>query len=200
MAEAQGGSNERPLSPVETKWPMRKIGYLMITVGFLAGSLAAIVDKENVQWGCFAAALAVGVVGVGLVRFGAHREKRVEGKLTEDIQSIETSLSRIVENMNGLNAQKSSINTYDVRHRIDELFPEDLTVFVEARQSIAHTHGLNAYADVMSSFAAGERYLNRVWSASADGYIDEVNTYLDKAQAQFAESLAKIHDLAGKGP
>jgi hypothetical protein len=47
----------------------------------------------------------------------------------------------------------------------------------------------------MSHFAAGERYLNRVWSASADGYIDEVNTYLDKAQEQFVEALAQVHQL-----
>ncbi|OHB65156.1 MAG: hypothetical protein A2168_03125 [Planctomycetes bacterium RBG_13_50_24] len=179
---------------------MRKIGYLVIAVGFLAGSLAATIDKEEMQWGYFAAALAVGIVGVGLVRLGVRREKRVEGKLALNIQSVETSLSRIVQNMTGLNAQKSSINTYDVRYRIDELFTEDLSAFVEARQSIAHTHGLNAYADVMSSFAAGERYLNRVWSASADGYIDEVSAYLEKAQTQFADSLAKIRDLAVKGP
>jgi len=48
---------------------------------------------------------------------------------------------------------------------------------------------------VMSCFAAGERYLNRVWSASADGYIDEVNDYLDKAKEQFTESLEKIRQL-----
>jgi len=47
----------------------------------------------------------------------------------------------------------------------------------------------------MSCFAAGERYLNRVWSASADGYVDEVNTYLDKAQSQFVESLQKVKNL-----
>ncbi len=108
------------------------------------------------------------------------------------MESVEASLDRIVKNMTGLNAEKASINTYDVRHRIDELFTDDLNTFVEARESIAHTHSLNAYADVMTSFAAGERYLNRVWSASADGYIDEVNTYLDKAQEQFCESLEKI--------
>src|SRR4030042_1738232 len=179
---------------------MRKIGYLVIAVGFLAGSLAATIDKEEMQWGYFAAALAVGIVGVGLVRLGVRREKRVEGKLALNIQSVETSLSRIVQNMTGLNAQKSSINTYDVRYRIDELFTEDLSAFVEARQSIAHTHGLNAYADVMSSFAAGERYLNRVWSASADGYIDEVNTYLDKAREQFTESLDKVQNLNSAKP
>jgi hypothetical protein len=174
---------------------MRRIGYLMITVGFLAAALAATVDKENVLWGYFAPSLAVGAAGVAMARLGRRRESRVEGKLASDFQSIEASLKRVVENITRLNAQKSSINTYDVRHRIDELFPEDLTVFVEARESIAHSHGLAAYADVMSSFAAGERYLNRVWSASADGYVDEVNAYLDKAQAQFVESLDKIHRL-----
>ncbi len=97
--------------------------------------------------------------------------------------------------MTRLNEEKLSINTYDVRHRIDELFVEDLNTFVQTRQSIAHTYGLGAYADVMSCFAAGERYLNRVWSASADGYIDEVNAYLEKAQGQFAESLEKIQQL-----
>ncbi len=40
----------------------------------------------------------------------------------------------------------------------------------------------------MSAFAAGERYINRVWSASADSYIDEVMLYLDKAQVQFIEA------------
>lgn len=172
----------------------------MITAGFLAGSLAAIVDKESVRWCYFAAALGVGAAGIVLVRVGGRRISRSEGKLGAGVQALEASLGRIVENINQLSAQKHSIETYDVRHRIDELFADDLAAFVNKRESIAHVHGLGAYADVMSCFAAGERYLNRVWSASADGYIDEVNAYIDKAQEQFGESLVKIRDLAGKGP
>jgi hypothetical protein len=173
----------------------RRVGYLMITVGFLAGALAATVDKEDVRWGYFVPVIALGAAGVAMARLRRRRESRVEGKLTSDIQSIEASLKRIVENVTRLNAEKSSINTYDVRRRVDELFPEDLEMFVEARQSLAHSYGLSAYADVMSSFAAGERYLNRVWSASSDGYIDEVNAYLEKAKNQFAESLDKVRRL-----
>ena len=174
---------------------MKKLGFLIITVGFLSGSLAAVVDEQNVQWGYFVTALLACAVGIVLVRSGKRKESRAEGKLASNIQSVEASLSRIVENMTRLNSEKQSINTYDVRHRIDELFTEDLTTFVEARQSIAQVHGLSAYADVMSNFAAAERYLNRVWSASVDGYIDEVNTYLDKAQAQFVESLERIRQF-----
>ena len=174
---------------------MKKLGYLMIVAGFLAGALAAVVDEEGIRWPQFAVALAVGAAGIALVRIGHKQISRSEGKLASDMQTIEASLSRIVQNMKQLNAQKLSVNTYDMHDRIDELFAEDLTTFVEARQSIAHVHGLTAYADVMSCFAAGERYLNRVWSASVDGYIDEVNSYLDKASEQFVESLQKIRAL-----
>ncbi len=174
---------------------MKKLGYLMITLGFLAGSLTAVVDKEQIRWDRFALALILGAAGVVVVRVSDKRESRHEGRLASGMQSLETSLDRIVKNVTELNAEKNSVNTYDVRHRIDEFFPDDLNTFVEARESIAHTYSLNAYADVMSSFAAGERYLNRVWSASVDGYIDEVNEYLDRALEQFVESRQKVRQL-----
>jgi hypothetical protein len=174
---------------------MKNLGYLMITLGFLAGSLTAVVDKEQIRWDHFALALILGVAGVACVRISDRRESLHEGKLASNMQAVETSLDRIVKNMTDLNAEKASINTYDVRHRIDELFTDDLNTFVEARKSIAHTHSLNAYADVMTSFAAGERYLNRVWSASTDGYIDEVNAYLDRAREQFVDTHQKVRQL-----
>jgi hypothetical protein len=174
---------------------MKLIGYIMITVGFLAGSLSAVISEEHVKWGYFLGSLLIGSIGIVLVRIGTHHENKEQGKLASNIQSIEAGLSRIVKNITQLNSEKQSINTYDVRFRIDELFLEDLAAFVEARQSIAHIYGLAAYGEVMSSFAAGERYLNRVWSASADGYIDEVNTYIEKAREQFVDSLDKIRAL-----
>jgi hypothetical protein len=82
-----------------------------------------------------------------------------------------------------------------MRQRIDELFAEDLATFVEARESLSHIHGLQVYADVMSHFASAERYLNRAWSASADGYLDEVTAYLDRAQVQFVDALNKVRHL-----
>lgn len=167
----------------------------MITFGFLAGTLAAIVNTDKVLWHYFAASLAAGAVGIVLVRIGLHKVSWAEGKLADNMQAIETSLSRIVDNITQFNKEKHSIDTYEIRYRIDELFIEDLDTFVQARESIAHVYGLSAYADVMSCFAAGERYLNRVWSASADGYIDEVNAYLVKAQEQFVDSLSRIKKL-----
>jgi uncharacterized membrane-anchored protein YhcB (DUF1043 family) len=180
---------------------MKAIGYLLITVGFLVGSLAATSDKEVVYWNYFVVGLLVGVAGVVLVRIALRRHTHGGGRLTANIQTIEASLSRIVENLTKLDAEKQSIDTYDVRHRIDDQFADDLEMFVDARESIAHRYGLAAYGEVMTTFAAGERYLNRVWSASADGYIDEVNDYLERAKDQFAETLAALRRLqAGPQP
>jgi hypothetical protein len=171
---------------------MKKLGFLMTAIAFLIGALVAVRDKDSVRWNYYIGALAVGAAGVALARIGHRRVSRSEGKLTEDIESVKAALSGIVENVTRLNKQKESIDTYDVRHRIDELFVEDLARFVQGRESIAHGYGLSAYGEVMSRFAAGERYLNRVWSASADGYVDEVHMYLERARTQFAETLDKL--------
>lgn len=177
---------------------MQRLGYLMVIFGFLAGALVAVVDKESVRWGYFTALLSIGAAGVVLIRLSERKKGRAEGKLTLNMQQIEGCLSRIVENITRLNppkAEKQTIDIYDLRNHIDRLFGEDLMSFVNVRQSIAHVYGLQAYADVMSHFAAGERYLNRVWSASADGYIDEANIYLDKAHEQFVQSYQKVQQL-----
>jgi len=178
---------------------MKNFGYLLITIGFLGGALASVTDEEKVEWGYFAGAVALGVAGVVVVRTSDRQVGTSEVKLAANIETVEGALGSIVENMTRLDAEKETINTYDVRHKVDELFVEDIGLFVDARESIGHLYGLSAYGDVMSSFAAGERYLNRVWSASADGYIDEVNTYIDKAREQFVDSLDKIRQLKVAG-
>lgn len=167
----------------------------MVTVGFIAAALAAVVDENAVRWLWYIPALSLGVAGVIIIRFDEARHTKTEHHVASRIETIESTIEKIAANINKLNTEKHSINTYDMRHRIDELFVDDLSMFVDARESIAHRYGLAAYGEVMSTFAAGERYLNRVWSASADGYIDEVNAYLEKAREQFVESLEKIRRL-----
>jgi hypothetical protein len=167
----------------------------MVTVGFIAAALAAVVDADTVKWLWYIPALALGVAGVVVIRLDIARRSKTEHHVASGIETVEASLEKITANITDLNAEKHSINTYDMRHKIDELFIEDLDRFVDARQSIAHRYGLAAYGEVMSGFAAGERYLNRVWSASADGYIDEVNQYLEKARDRFSQSLEQIHKL-----
>ncbi len=174
---------------------MKKIGYFLIVTGFLAAAFVSVRSRLDVNWLFFSSALIVGALGVFFVRLSLHRSRRSTDRIASSLNDVENAISKIVVNITNLSAQKQAINTYDMRSRIDELFIADFEKFVDARESIAHKYSLQNYADVMNHFAAGQRYLNRVWSASADGYIDEVNTYIEKARDQFILARQKIFDI-----
>jgi len=177
---------------------LKGIGLLLVVLGFVSGALVAVLDQDTVRWDYFAIGAVLGITGVILMRSTDICRQQDSSLLNTHMDTIQASLGRIVTNITELNAHKKSIPTHDVHGRIDQLFQDDRIAFVEARASISHRYGLQAYADVMSTFAAAERYLNRVWSASADGYVDEVHLYLDRACEQFKISLNKINKLEDK--
>jgi hypothetical protein len=174
---------------------MKAVGYLLLTIGFLAGALVSVLDETTVGWNYLIGSVILAVVGIAIIRIGHKKEHHAEGKLASNMEAINDSLGRIVESIAKIDTEKDTMSPYDVRDRIDELVAADIITFVDARESISAVYGLQAYADVMSYFAAGERYLNRVWSASADGYIDEVAMYLGKSRQQFVDALVKIKEF-----
>lgn len=175
---------------------MVKLGYLLITAGFLGGAYLAVLSEEGVPWGSWAAALAVGVIGVALARLGAKQSATSEDRLEGDIATIRSSLASLVGKAETLDEELPRLGVYDVRLRIDDEFMADLNDFVEARESLRHRYGVQTYADVMTAFATGERSLNRAWSASTDGYIDEVARSVAKAKAHFKDAQEKFLALA----
>jgi len=174
---------------------MKSLGYLLISLGFLVGSYFTVIQTEGVPLGSYLGAFLAGIVGVAIVRRAIHSEAHAEGTIATNLNEIGTSLERVVSKAQNLDREKDGIDVYELRHRIDRDFPADLDAFVQARESISHRFGLHAYAEVMNSFAAGERNLNRVWSASTDGYIDEAKTYISKARAEFENTLAAFRGL-----
>ncbi|HSG82549.1 MAG TPA: hypothetical protein VLC48_09880 [Gemmatimonadota bacterium] len=175
---------------------MKRLGYLLITLGFLAAAFYSVRQVEGVPLGPFLASLFLGFVGVVLVRAAQRQLARDTVLQTANIKTIEDSLVQVASDADRLYAEREEFDVYELRHVIDRTFRDNLNTFVEARESIAHTYGLKAYSEVMSQFAAGERYLNRVWSASTDGYIDEAHTYLERARDQFAVALSQFRQLA----
>ncbi len=174
---------------------MNALGLIMVALGGLAGSLAAILDPAAVNWVMFLPALGVGIAGVAILRITASRHSKSDDKLASDIDQINQSLGRIVAGVTDLDERKDSIDVYDLPEMIDDSFIVDINEFVEARESLIHVHGVQAYADLMSLFAAGERYLNRVWSAAAEGYIDEAHAYLGHARARLGEAKDKLDSM-----
>lgn len=177
---------------------MKNFGYLLIVAGFLWGAFLTVEQPVGVNNGLYLVALAIGVAGVVTARLAARAEAMDTTRLRTNIAAIETSLAAIAADADRLDAQKGSINVYDLRHVIDETFPPHLAAFVEARESIAHSYGLKSYAEVMNRFATGERYLNRVWSASTDGYQDEAHDYIARSRVQFDDALATFREIRGR--
>lgn len=179
---------------------MRRLGLLLLAVGFLGSALVTVRNTDDaglqwrtVEWGWYALAFLVGAAGVVLLRMtGTSADARFR-KLDVDIATLETSLGRLVGKLQTFNRHREEIDVYDVHAKIDEQLTEDIGIFVEARESLVHRYGLQPYANLMSQFAAGERYINRAWSASADGYIDEVWICIGRAEQQMstARSLLK---------
>jgi hypothetical protein len=174
---------------------MKTIALIMVIVSFLAGAFITVLDPRDVNWAWLVPILAFGTVGLWLARKAANQEATEGTKLAGNIDQLGTNLANIHSRLKLLCENKDQLPTYEARYEIDRLFREDLMDFAEARKSMIHVFGMQNYADVMSNFAAGERYINRIWSASTDGYVDEVNLYLDKSLAQFSEALEHFNDL-----
>ncbi len=170
---------------------MKIFGLILMTTGFIYSALLAVMNKEIVNWNYFIPAMAIAILGVILIRVSIKKQQQGESKVSLDINTIKESLNNIAHNIKSFNQNKKSINVYDIHGMIDEIFIDDIENFLKARESIIHKYDMQSYSDLMNHFAAGERYLNRTWSASADGYIDEAYTYIEKAKEQFL--IAKEH-------
>lgn len=172
------------------------LGLLLIGVGVLAAALAAVQSEaDTVAWWLYAPALALSMVGVVIARRTSRQAAQHPDLVARDAQTLQDSLARIITRLGELDHRSSTIPTSEFHGRIDALLRDDLLLFVEARHTITHRHGLAAYARIMNPFAAGERYLNRVWSASVDGYVDEVRIYLTRARTQFEAAQQELRAL-----
>jgi hypothetical protein len=171
---------------------VRVRGYFLLIVGFLAGAYVASLHPEETNWRWFVPAVVFAAIGVQQIKQAASSAARDRDRLGSDRSELEGSLDRIVESLTKLRSDGGAIPPFEMRFEIDRLFRDDLNRFVEARDSLARLYGIQAYADIVSEFAAGERYLNRVWSASADGYVDEITRYIDRAQVQFEHAKRRL--------
>ncbi len=171
---------------------MKVLGYLLLVAGFLGGAFVASLDPEEVIWTAFVPAMLIGAAGLWLVKRAEHAESRSEAVLRENQVHLGDSLSRVVAGLRDLDQQKDELGPEALISEVDARFRADLHRFAEARETLAHLYGLQAYAEIMSAFATGERYLNRVWSASADGYVWEARTYVSKSLEQFEDALAHL--------
>jgi hypothetical protein len=170
---------------------MKNVAYLLLAGGFLVGAYATALDVQSVDWALFGMAALAAIAGVVMAK-RADRAHATSGTVLDtNRKELSESIGNIVRDL-GTMTDGTAAKGEELRNWIDETLRPDLRRFVDARQSMVHLFGMQAYADIMSDFAAGERYVNRVWSSSADGYDEEAAIYLKKAAAQFEEAQQQL--------
>ncbi len=176
---------------------MKKFALALLACGFLGGAYVTALDVEEVNWLWFGLAAIAAIAGVVLAK-RADRDAATSDELLATNQGeLNDSLGGIVGNLRQLD-EGADMELEALPHWIDETLRPDLRRFADARESMVHLYGLQTYADIMSEFAAGERYINRVWSTAADGYGEEAAIYLKRAGQQFEDALAQLSTLSAQ--
>ncbi len=185
---------------------MRFTGGLLLMLGFFGAAFVTVrhadaeqLEWQTIEWAWYAIAFVVGLVGVVVLRVTAKSTGTQAHKLDADLEAMKTSLGRLVDKLSAMTAGRDDISVYDVHGRIDDELMIDLNAFVEARETLIHLYGLQPYADLMNRFALSERNINRAWSASADGYIDEVWICMERALQEMSAARGLLTDYVSKG-
>jgi hypothetical protein len=175
------------------------LGHLLLWIGFLSGAFLTVRNLEvkehkwrTIHWPLYGIALGVGVAGVTLLRHARSRDAAQSDKVEANVRILEVSLHQLLERLELLRNQADSFDVFEVHSWIDAQLMPAVGDFVQSREALIHTYGLPAYAEMMTDFSIGERSVHRAWSASADGYVDEVWLCLDRAAEKWRSVSAQL--------
>lgn len=158
---------------------------------YVEGFQPNLIDPENVEplpddgwhlvnWTWYSISFLVGVAGVVAIRVGASEATQKTEETQSSLAEIKESLNRLVLNLGQLVKDSKTMAPSKILAKIDDELAEDFRTFAEGRESMTVEYGLSVFADVMTHFASGERAVNRAWSASADGYVNEAEACLER--------------------
>jgi len=168
---------------------MRLLGHILLWVGFFSGSFVMLQNLEDptdrwatINWSYYGGAFLFGTLGVVLLRVTAKQAGGQAHEIDRDMDDLDDALEKLIASVSRLNAERESILVFDVHKQIDDTLAVEFGRFADARKSMIPRFGLPTYAAIMTEFANAERGVNRAWSASADGYVDEVWLSLERAE------------------
>lgn len=162
-------------------------------------------DFDPGRWiglGPFIAAMAGLALGAWLMRTASRRElARAEPAAATTAAAAATpeeSLETIISIVESLRRDLPGLpddhaREHAVLERIGEVQSTHAPAFIDARTRLIARLGLGGYAELMDRFAAGERQINRAWSAAADRAMYESTPALDAAAALLAEARDRLN-------
>ena len=135
------------------------------------------------------------IVGAVMLRRGHAADATASQKLRVTADGEDTHLSQVVEQLDALISDATDSQALlplaDIVTRIEQIQLGPLASFIESLPQLVSRLGVGRYAQVMDRFAAGERLLNRSWSAAVDGADEECRDSLRQSR----EALGKAAEM-----
>lgn len=182
---------------------MRPLGQFLLWAGFLAAAYTSVCQLEQIDdkwatisWPWYAAAMSVGIMGIILLRTARRHDHADDAKTQAEYSTVRQSLETLALAVGRLCDQPEHKPSAVLRC-IDDQCTEPFSSFADARSSLVRKFGMKVYADVMTEFASAERYVNRSWSAAADGYVDEVKASLLRANLHLQKAKELLSAAEG---
>lgn len=183
VASAEAGESEPTESDVEAE--VKKV----TAAEFVKSRTGNIENKwPTVPWLWYGLSMIVGLVGVVLLRKTAKSAQQDDGKVAQQFETITSSLATLTTNVSTLQNGLGDMSPRQSLEFIDRECAPAFGDFAESRNALIQRFGMQPYAEIMTQFASGERFINRAWSASADGYMNEAKSSVDRAMAHLNEA------------
>jgi len=145
----------------------------------------SLIDNKwpTVNWTWYFLSMVIGMTGVVLLRRTSRTAESDSGKVAAEYSTITSSLLELRKHVAHLGSSLDKYTPHEIVNFIDDECGEPFADFADARNALVQRFGLQAFAEIMTQFASGERFMNRAWSAAADGYVNEVRDCVERANA-----------------
>ncbi len=136
------------------------------------------------MWALFAFVTAA---GVALWRHGVRSAAKAGLENVSDEENPFALLARLLPPARALGEQLGQLDEREIPRRATELLDDYVLPFAVVRQKVIDRLGMKVGSEILVVLAYGERMLNRVVSAAADGHLPE-------AQASYPSALAALEE------
>lgn len=196
---------------------MKTAGFLIFVVGIMIGISAGAklspaklesdpkAAAELSRWPdtipMFGLGTAVAVVGLTMwwsVVLGERAVARAaadgtgEGSVLGPVQLV----GQLQQPLKDLEGDIESLSGPELCERVQSIIDGFITPLADGRQRFVDRFGLAGGSEALNATAFGERMLNRVWSAAADGHLEEARSSFTEVVAAFRQAEETVERLA----
>ncbi len=184
---------------------MRIVAYILFASGVMlaisgaaklpdveASEATGFAERFPDSWPVFAVGFALTVAGLVIwwkdefIQRAAHHAEDGDGS------NPLTLLRGLVPQLQELSSDFAQLSETQITDRVEHLLEHTVLPFSEGRHKVISWMGMGAGADLLVTAAFGERMLNRVWSAAADGHLEEARNSLTEAVSAFEQAEQQL--------